>query len=179
MNLEQIFKLINTKSHLLKNKAEAKIFLKNQLKILKLKKNKLKLGFVTFEIKEYVYAEIPLYETLDIRYTRQDNTEADELKLENRLKALDWKWDFSNIGAFIIITWCFFYFGSLQVKLFLVNTFPTIFLRETRYDYLVEFGLNHSFSSYSFFKKNYYFKHLLLFFTNLLIDYSFYFKIFF
>lgn len=62
--------------------------IKSQLKLLSIKKNKLKLGKIVFEIKELIYAEIPITESLEIRYSRQDNTESDELKLENRLNAL-------------------------------------------------------------------------------------------
>jgi len=62
--------------------------IKNQTSILKKKQSKLKLGKIVFEVKELIFAEIPLTETLEIRYTRQDNTESDNLKLENRLDAL-------------------------------------------------------------------------------------------
>jgi len=35
--------------------------------------------------------EIVVFETLEMVFTRQDNTIENELKIENRLKALDWK----------------------------------------------------------------------------------------
>jgi hypothetical protein len=41
-----------------------------------------------FEIKETLYHGIVLTEEVDIRFIRQDTTEADNLKLENRLKAI-------------------------------------------------------------------------------------------
>jgi len=39
-------------------------------------------------VKETYFHGILLHEDIDIRYIRQDNTETDELKLENRLKAI-------------------------------------------------------------------------------------------
>jgi hypothetical protein len=46
------------------------------------------LGAITFEIKETYFHGILLTEEIDIRYIRQDNTETDKLKIENRLKAI-------------------------------------------------------------------------------------------
>jgi hypothetical protein len=60
--------------------------------LLSVKRQKLKLGKIVFEIKEYKLDEMPAYkEEVEIRYIRQDTLDQDELKLENRLKALNWK----------------------------------------------------------------------------------------
>jgi len=48
----------------------------------------LKLGAIVFEIKEFTVAGITLFEEADIRYIRQDTSEDDAMKFENRLKAL-------------------------------------------------------------------------------------------
>lgn len=179
MNLEQLYKLIHEKAHLLKSKKDAKIFFKNQIKFSRLRKSKLKLGAITFDIKQYIYAEIPLFETMEMRYTRQDTTQEDELKLENRLKALGWKWDFYNIGAFIIVAWTFFYFAMRHFEIFLMNTFPTIFLREERFEKVVSFTFKDVFKLSYFFKKNFYLKHTIIIFTNLITDFVLYFRLFF
>jgi hypothetical protein len=46
------------------------------------------LGAIVFEIKEIAMAGITLIEDIDIRYIRQDTSRDDNLKIENRLKAL-------------------------------------------------------------------------------------------
>jgi len=74
---------------LLKDKKKTIIFLKYHFNLLATKRRKLKLGKVVFEIKEYKLDEMPAYkEEVEIRYIRQDTLDEDELKLENRLKAL-------------------------------------------------------------------------------------------
>jgi hypothetical protein len=46
------------------------------------------LGAIVFEIKETYFNGVLLLEEIDIRYIRQDNTDTDSLKIENRLKAI-------------------------------------------------------------------------------------------
>lgn len=106
MNFEQLLKLANiqfAKPISLKKKKFILNFIKYHYYLLEWKRNKLKLGAIVFEIKETYFNEILIFEEIDIRYIRQDNTDTDELKLENRLKALNWKWDFNNIVAFLIV----------------------------------------------------------------------------
>jgi len=92
LNFEQLVKLITEHSDkLIFNKTlktRIKNYIKNYFDLLALKLKKLKLGLVTFEIKQFFFGNIFLYDTLEMRYSRQDTTEADELKLENRLNAL-------------------------------------------------------------------------------------------
>jgi hypothetical protein len=80
--------MIKENYHKLKNKQEALDLLKYQIKVYRIKKQKLKLGAIVFEIKEVLFCGITLSEDVDIRYIRQDNTRTDDLKLENRLKAI-------------------------------------------------------------------------------------------
>jgi hypothetical protein len=44
---------------------------------------------VVIEIREFYLGEIFVFDTLEMIFSRQDNTEENELKIENRLKALD------------------------------------------------------------------------------------------
>jgi len=46
------------------------------------------LGAIVFEIKEIVFADVILHEEADIRYIRQDTSQDDALKIENRLEAI-------------------------------------------------------------------------------------------
>lgn len=58
--------------------------------MLLLKKRKLKLGEVVFDIP-FVIIEGMVFtsDRLEMRYIRQDTTESDEMKFETRLKALE------------------------------------------------------------------------------------------
>lgn len=111
MNFEHLCKIVAYNMDKLKNKKKTKLYLKYQYEILQIKKNKLKLGSVAFDIINITYADLVLSQTLEMRYTKQDTSHEDELKFENRLNALKWKWDFSNILALLIILFfCIFLF---------------------------------------------------------------------
>ena len=56
-----------------------------------------------FEIKEVLFDEFVIAETVEIRYIRQDTSAEDNLKIETRLRALNWAWDFSHVGAAVIV----------------------------------------------------------------------------
>lgn len=107
MNFEHLAKiLLSYQDELKKNsvlKKRARIYIKNYFFLLNLKLKKLKLGFVTFELKQFFFGNIFLYDVVEMRFSRQDTTHDDELKLENRLNAIKWKWDFQNVGALLII----------------------------------------------------------------------------
>jgi hypothetical protein len=103
MNFEQLFRQIKYNSNKLKNQEKTEAFVKNILKILRKNRKRLKLGKILFEFKKIIYGDIVIYEEVDIRFVRQDTTLDDELNIENRLKALNWQWDFKNIGAFLIV----------------------------------------------------------------------------
>jgi len=94
-------------------------------KIERIKKEKLKLGIVTFEIKEIMFANFVIFDTIEMIFSRQDNTETNSLKVENQLAALSWKWNFDNIFAFIIvITISIFYFYNILYDYFEINILP-------------------------------------------------------
>jgi len=88
MNLDRLFNFIKKNYRQLKNKKLALDFLRYHIELLQWKKNKLKLGAIVFEIKETYFNGILLLEEVDIRYVKQDNTDTDELKIENRLKSI-------------------------------------------------------------------------------------------
>lgn len=64
-------------------------FFKISTLLIELKKKKLKLGAIIFEINEIFLGEFLIYEIVDIRYIKQDNTQTDELNLTNRLNKLN------------------------------------------------------------------------------------------
>ena len=88
MNFEHLLNIIIKNKPNLRDRKKTFIFIKYHYELLLLKKKKLKLGAISFEITQYMVFEIPLTEEIEIRYIRQDNTEQDELKLENQINAL-------------------------------------------------------------------------------------------
>lgn len=132
MNIEQLCRNIRENFNLLKSKKKALQFLKYQFELLAWKRQKLKLGAIVFEVKEIVYGEVLLAEEVDIRYIRQDNTQEDELKIENRLKALGWRWDLKNIGAFVIVFTVACVFLYAQAYIWYCENLPSLAYKDPR-----------------------------------------------
>ncbi len=91
------------------HKIQNKQLIKKIINIFNLKiinREKLKLGAITFDIKEVKIGNFKLTEIIDIRFIRQDNTFEDSIKIDVRLNALKWKFDFNNLFAlfFLILT---------------------------------------------------------------------------
>jgi hypothetical protein len=92
---------------------------------LQLKKQKLKLGLISFEIKEF---KIPntsfvLFESIDIKFIKQDTIDEDEQKFENRLNRLNVKKKNILIFFIILLLLFFFYFIILNFIYFLENQY--------------------------------------------------------
>lgn len=144
MNLEHLCRTIKENYWKLKNKKKTFLFLRYQFELLAWKKQKLKLGAVAFEIKKITFAEITLHEETDIRYIRQDTSHDDALKIENRLKALGWQWDFKNIGAFIVV----FIFASTllyaHIYIWYCENLPTLAFRDPNADDIIYYTLENT-----------------------------------
>jgi hypothetical protein len=81
-----------------------------------------------------------------MRYIRQDTTRDDELKIENRLEALKWQWDFKNIMALIIITILALMLIYAQIYTWYCNNLPDIAYKNPVYDDLVRFTFQVTFA---------------------------------
>lgn len=141
MNFEHLCKTVAYNIHRLKNKRKTKLYLKYQYEVLKIKKNKLKLGTVTFDLINTIFADLLIRQDIEMRYIRQDNTERDEMKLENRLKALNWKWDYSNILAFLIIFIFLVILLCAALYVWYCNNLPEFAYKDPKYNTLVEKSL--------------------------------------
>lgn len=142
MNFEHLCKLIYQNKTNLKNKFITKKFLKYQYEILQIKKNKLKLGAVTFDLINTFVDGYLISQQIEMRYIKQDNTEKEEMKLENRLKALNWKWNYSNILALIIILIFLIIFIIAAAYTWYYNNLPDFANKNPKYDILIEKSLN-------------------------------------
>lgn len=83
----------------------AAYYLEEQDNLL-IKRKKLKLGAISFEIKEHTApgTAFVLFETIDIRFINQDNTEEDERSFESRLARYKIKRPWLLLGAVSILT---------------------------------------------------------------------------
>lgn len=178
MNFERLLKFYVDNYDLIKNKKLARSFISYQYRLLLWKRNKLKLGAIVFEIKETFFHEIKVYEWIEIRHIRQDNTELDNLKLENRLKAIGWKWNYTNYIALAVVIIGFF----LQIYVFLNNWYienlPTIALRDEKFDYIIKYSFDSTLLNFNLsFLEN--IKLINYQFVDLLTEFSIYFNILF
>jgi len=91
------------------------------INLLKIKKQKLKLGLVSFEIIPIFFNGFKIYEYSEMRYSRQDMTKEDESKLSTRLEKLKWKWTFSHLMALLIILLIFYNYFYVNIYLYYFN----------------------------------------------------------
>lgn len=127
-----------------------------QLHIKHLNRQKLKLGSLTFDIKEFKIAGFKIYEILDIRFTRQDNTQEDSIKIDTRLNELNWKWNFFNILSFLIILTFILFFLYNQLYFWYELNFSFINSSSNKYDLLLKYSFDLVFKNNSNYFKNFF-----------------------
>lgn len=145
MNIDHLIRTIKKNYHRLKDENLALNFVRYQLELLDWKKKKLKLGAIVFEVKETYFNGVLLFEEVDIRYIRQDNTETDNLKIENRLKALGWKWDLKNILAGCVVCLLVFYNIWTYLQNWYCQNLPSLAYKPDHYDFVIRHGIESSF----------------------------------
>lgn len=137
MNIEHLCRAIKNNYHRLRDEKKALLFLRYQFELLAWKQQKLKLGAIVFEIKEIAFAGITLVENAEIRYIRQDTTKDDELKIENRLKALGWKWDFKNVMALLVVVILALVLAYAYAYVWYCENLPTLAYRDPSADEMI------------------------------------------
>jgi hypothetical protein len=147
MNIEHLCRSVLENFHRIKDLKKALLYVRYQFELLAWKRQKLKLGAIVFEIKKIIIANITLHEDIEIRYIRQDTTKDDDLKIENRLKALGWQWDFKNIGAFIVVFTLAMIFLYASVYVWYCENLPTLAYRDPDADKMIHFAFETSFNS--------------------------------
>lgn len=145
MNVDLLIKTIKKNFHRIKDLELTLKFVKYHIELLEWKKKKLKLGAIVFEVKETYFNGILIIEEVDIRYIKQDNTDTDNLKIENRLKAIGWKWDLKNFAALVTViiltaSQLYNYAYSWYCK-----NLPTLAYRSEHYDLVIKHGIENAF----------------------------------
>lgn len=178
MNFERLLKFYVDNYDLIRNKKLARSYIDYQYNLLLWKRGKLKLGAIVFEIRETFFHEVKVYEWIEIRYIRQDNTESDNIKLETRLKAIGWKWNYYNYIALAIVILGFL----IQIYVFIHNWYvenlPTLALRSEKCDQLIHYSFESTLLNFNLsFLNN--IKLINYQFVDLLTEFSIYFNILF
>lgn len=137
MNLEHLCKTVKENYHRLKDERKALLFIRYHFELLAWKRQKLKLGAIVFEIKKIGMAGITFAETIDIRYIRQDTSRDDNLKIENRLKALGWKWDFKNVVALLVVIVLGLVILYAHIYVWYCENLPTLAYRDPDADEMI------------------------------------------
>jgi hypothetical protein len=155
MNLEHLCKTITTRWEEIPDKKRALRYVRYQFELLAWKRQKLKLGAIAFDVKEFKFDEIVLWEEIEIRYTRQDTSVDDEQKLENILKRLGWQWDVKNFIALGVVIFGALLYSYVVLKGLYQKHLPTLAFREFHYDYLLKYSFQATFApgSVGIFKK--------------------------
>jgi hypothetical protein len=159
LNLEQLCRTVNENYHRLRDEKKALMFVRYHFELLAWKRQKLKLGAIVFEIKEIIYADIPLTQEIDIRFIRQDTSHSDELTLEYRLKELDWKWDFSNILTLIIFIILIGLLIAAYMYMWYCNNLESIAYNDPRHRDMIYYLFENTFGFFAISQ----FKHTLIF----------------
>lgn len=83
-----------------------------------IKKEKLKLGSITFDFKYILFTNIKIYEYVEMRYTRQITYGK---TLSERIDDLKWKTDIYNIIALLLILFLVYHYFYVNVYLYYFN----------------------------------------------------------
>jgi hypothetical protein len=145
MNIEHLCRSVLANWHRVKNVKKTLMYVRYQFELLAWKRQKLKLGAIVFEIKKIIIANITIHEDTEIRFIRQDTSQEDDLKIENRLKAIGWKWDVKNVLSLLVVIVLGGIFIYANIYVLYCEKLPTIAFRDPRADELVYYGLESSF----------------------------------
>ena len=73
--------------------------------LLQIKRSKLKLGSVTFEIKPVLIGGIIFNYSFEMVFSRQPSLNSSKKTVEKILTFFKWHWDFKNVFTLIIASW--------------------------------------------------------------------------
>lgn len=155
MNFEQSCRLIAKNPEKIKNKTACLRLLRYQKDAMLLNRRRLKLGSVSFVVKEYKFDEFILFEDLEIRYIRQDNTLEDERKIETLLKKMGWEWNYKNYVALAVVIYFAITRSINSIYLAYCHHFPALAIRPDHYNYVIKCGFQtaYSYHSITFFRQ--------------------------
>ena len=91
----------------------------------KLKKERLKLGTIRFEIREYRYKNAVLYYWFEMIFSRQPTSQSKNANFQKILNSFKWSWDFSSVAATVIVASGIYDFLRTIVTQITTQLFPS------------------------------------------------------
>lgn len=139
MNLEHFQQRLKTKQKILKfifsNNKLIKLYLEYQLAIKRYLKSQLQYGSLIFEITEHSIYGIPLYQEINIKYTKQiHNPQINDSTLYDFFRKKKFKFNTINIISLIITFFICCLFIYTEIYYLYTSWFPDIAFRSPIYD---------------------------------------------
>lgn len=139
MNSEHLYKLLIEDYDKILNKKKAFTILRTLTYFKNWRRSKLKLGAVTFDFIDFTFDEFVIFTDVKMRYIRQDVSHEIESRPETILESYKWKWDLSNILAFIILLFIIYNVFYVYAYDWYLENLTAIAVREPKYIELVKF----------------------------------------
>lgn len=102
MNLENLCKYYLTNFKLIKNKTQFKQYIRYFYDLREIKKAKLKLGSVTFEMRPVLFNGIVIKHSFEMVFSRQPLSSQSSKRIEKILNFFKWSWDFKNVTTLFL-----------------------------------------------------------------------------
>jgi len=118
MNFDTLCKFYISNHHRIKNRTVFKRYLIYSYDLLQIKRSKLKLGTITFEIKPTIINGITVTYTFEMIFSRQPSTQQSKKQLEKILSFFNWSWDFKNVFTLLISLWLIGYYMMERLSTF-------------------------------------------------------------
>jgi len=130
MDFYALCKWITQNSSRITNKPFIYKHLVNTYTNLQIKKNKLKLGSITFEMKPYTFNNVILFYSFEMVFSLQPSFNTKQKTMNNILNFFNWTWDFKNIFTLILLVGSFFYYTTIQLRFFYTSYIHTTLVDE-------------------------------------------------
>ena len=84
--------------------------------VLKIKKEKLKTGSITFAFKTFLFSNVPIFSWFEIEYRSQVTSDKEKKAIQKNIKTLNLGWDLQSIilitiSTFFIISYLIYFFA--------------------------------------------------------------------
>jgi len=118
MDFSNLCKFYMTNYLKLKDNNQIKQHLISSYELLQIKRNKLKLGSILFEIKPVLINGTILTYSFEMIFSRQPSSGNSKKQIEKILTFFNWSWDFKNVFTLLIFLWLVTYYFINSLRLF-------------------------------------------------------------
>lgn len=162
----------------IKNPEKIKSYIITEYEFYKIRKQRLKLGTVTFDFHEVKFNNITITEWFEMKFSKQTSQQSFREKITDILKFISWAWDFKNIASFIIVLLLIIPYLRDILFNFYEAYFPSLALKPEYCDHLVRFSIETTFTS-NILSTNTSFKTIIFTWSDTIVDLCTYFNLLF